>query len=56
MANSHKKKDKKNEPLARVTAFLKGQTKKEFFEELERTGNKESKLAKEIIEKHYKKK
>lgn len=56
MANPSKRTDKEKLPLARVTVFLKGPTKKAFFEELERTGNKESKLGKEIIEKYYKEK
>lgn len=39
--------------IARVTVFLRGKTKKMFFEEINRTGIKECHLAREIIKKYY---
>ena len=53
MANPERRTDKKDLPLARVTVFLKGETKKKFFNEVERTEHREGTLAKEIIERHY---
>tara|TARA_Y100000310_G_C20591322_1_gene768172 strand:+ start:813 stop:977 length:165 start_codon:yes stop_codon:yes gene_type:complete len=53
MANPTKRTDKKEQTLARVTIFLKGISKRKFFEELERTGRTESSLGKEIITKYY---
>ena len=50
MATPH---EKKQSFKARVTVDLQGETKRKFFEEVERTGIKESKLAREIISQHY---
>ncbi|MFN7676111.1 hypothetical protein [Flavobacterium sp.] len=44
---------KKQAAKARVTAHLTGELKKKFFDEVERTGTKESYLLKEIISEHY---
>lgn len=47
--------EKKKATKARVTAHLSGQLKKQFFDEVERTGTKESYLLKEILQEHYNK-
>jgi hypothetical protein len=44
---------KKQAAKARVTAHLTGELKKKFFDEVERTGTKESYLLKEILHEHY---
>jgi hypothetical protein len=44
---------KKTASKARVTAHLTGELKKKFFDEVERTGTKESYLLKEILSEHY---
>lgn len=56
MANPSKRTDKKELPLARVTVFLKGETKRDFFNQIERTNDKEGRLGREIIENHFKEK
>ncbi len=53
MANPKRVENKKEMHRARVTTFLKGKTKRLFFEEMERTNIKEAKLANEIITKYY---
>jgi hypothetical protein len=53
MGKHDKKQNKENLPIARVTTFIKGLTKKKFFEDIKRQGTTESKLAEEIITKHY---
>jgi|APFre7841882793_1041355.scaffolds.fasta_scaffold00647_6 hypothetical protein len=45
--------EKKQAAKARVTAHLTGELKKKFFDEVERTGTKESYLLKEILSEHY---
>jgi hypothetical protein len=53
MANPTKRTDKKESPVARVTTFLKGKTKRKFFESMEKTGQTEGSLARDIITKYY---
>jgi hypothetical protein len=53
MGKHDKKENKKNLPIARVTTHIKGMTKKLFFEDVERQGTTEGKLANEIITKFY---
>lgn len=45
--------NKRNLVSARVTVCLKGTTKNKFFEEVERTGIDEAKLARRIIANYY---
>lgn len=45
--------NKKQLPSARVTVNLSGTTKNRFFEEIERTGITEAKLARKIITDYY---
>jgi hypothetical protein len=47
------KQNKKDLPIARVTTHIKGRTKKLFFEEVEKQGTTEGRLANEIITKYY---
>ena len=53
MANPKKVENKITLSSARVTTYLKGKTKRLFFEQLQNTNNTESKLANEIITKYY---
>lgn len=46
--------NKKEMIVARVTVQLTGTAKKSFFEEVERTGIAEAKLARQIISDYYK--
>lgn len=47
------KKSKSDLPVARVTCFLSGSLKKQFFDDIQKTGQKECHLAREIIKKYY---
>jgi hypothetical protein len=47
------KTNKKDAIVARVTVQLSGTSKKHFFEEVERTGITEAKLARKIITEYY---
>ena len=47
------KRDKSQDAVARVTAFLTGTVKDKFFEDQKRMGYKETELAAKIIRKHY---
>jgi hypothetical protein len=49
-------KEKRESPKARVTCDLKGSTKAKFFDEVLKTGIKESDLVREIITTHYEQK
>ena len=54
MANPKSDIQKKKQAIkARVTTHLSGELKKKFFDEVERTGTKESYLLKEILQEHY---
>ena len=46
-------KQKRESPKARVTVDLRGSTKAKFFDEVIKTGIKESDLARNIIASHY---
>lgn len=50
------KKGKKESVYAQVTTRLTGKTKNAFFEEIQRTGELESRLARRIIKNHYEEK
>lgn len=49
-------KEKREAPKARITCDLKGSTKAKFFDEVLKTGIKESDLARSIITTHYEQK